>query len=85
MSTEIETVASILEIVGMEDLPVDIATASSEVADEDPGVSLASGRWTDGELAKLASIAERMKSNPTTATAAEQLLTRVHEARKQAA
>ena len=85
MNAEIETVANILEIVGMEDLAVDVATAGSEIVDEDPGVSLASGCWAEGELTKLESIAERMKSNPTTATAAEQLLARVQEARKQTA
>jgi C4-type Zn-finger protein len=85
MSAEIEAVTSILEIVGMEDLAVDVATAGADAEDEDTGISLASGCWTAGELAKLEGIAERMKANPTMATAAEQLLSRVHDARKQTA
>lgn len=83
MDSAAQAMTDILDMVGMEDLQADLATASIEDPEpaEPTNVVFATGVWTEDELAKLENIATKLKQNPATVTAAENLLTRVQAAR----
>lgn len=83
MDNATQAMTEILDLVGMDDLQAELATARVEAPEsiETTDIVLVTGTWTEDELTKLEGIATKLKQNPATVTAAETLLNRVHAAR----
>ncbi len=83
MDSATQAMTDILDLVGMDNLQADLAVASVEDPEpaQQPQLVLVAGAWTAEDLDRLEGVATKLKQNPATVTAAEELLTRVQAAR----